>query len=161
MDWDRARLSMLLCTYTYCIVVHQTTVPSDETVLSDETMAPAHETIRLRQMRLQLQQIAVDSDGSCSSVGSHCVYSHGGCCCCTVYRHLVQEVNKHLTLVIILRLPPVGRIWRTHLHREASCRRGAAPRACWGRPAGRGEGTSPSDSVLQATGSWAGAWERG
>ena len=36
---------------------------------------------------------SVGSDGSYHSVGHHCVYSHSGCCC-TVYHHLVQEVNK-------------------------------------------------------------------
>ena len=36
---------------------------------------------------------SVGSDRDCSSVGCRCVYSHSGCCC-TVYRHLVQEVNK-------------------------------------------------------------------
>ena len=37
---------------------------------------------------------SVGSDRDCSSVGCRCVHSHGGCCCCIVYRHLVQEVNK-------------------------------------------------------------------
>lgn len=44
----------------------------------------------------------------------------------------------------------MGRIWRIHLHREASCRRGAAPRACWGRPVGIGEGRSPSPTYIDS-----------
>ena len=89
---------MLLCTFTYC------SYRSDNSSIWWDSSIRWHygsiwwDSGSSRQdNRSSKLPGSLDSDGSSSSVGCHCVYSHGGCCC-TVYCHLVQEVNKQFLI---------------------------------------------------------------